>query len=187
MCPVYLSEFIVSEKNMDPTILVALTTHYTPNLTSCNGISCISLESSAISVFSFDCLCGRLSNTIRHVQNTLALDPYTLLQWTSYKTVPSPRDLPPRVSAHLNLCSFKGHNFVAVWTDDFDELVSCGNRFKNFLCAIHVCVPYMCLRCSAVPYHTLGCTLCALHVCVPRAGLCPWDNRGKANSSRPRT
>jgi hypothetical protein len=47
ICPVYLSEFIVSEKKIDPTILVALTAHYTPNLTSCNGTSYISIESSA--------------------------------------------------------------------------------------------------------------------------------------------
>lgn len=58
---------------------------------------------------------------------------YTLLHGTSYKTVPSPHCVPPRVSAHLSLCSFKGHNFVAACTDKFDTLVSCGNRFKKFL------------------------------------------------------
>ena len=36
----------MSEKKMDLTILVALTAHYTPNLTSCNDISYISIESS---------------------------------------------------------------------------------------------------------------------------------------------
>ena len=39
-------------------------------------------------------------------------------------------------------------------------------------CAIHVCVPDICLWCSAVPYHTLGCTRCAVHVCVPN--MCLW-------------
>ena len=65
----------------------------------------------------------------------LALDRlhhYTLLHRTSYKTVPSPHGVPPGVLAQSNLCGFKGHNFVAPCTDDFDKLVSCYNSFKNF-------------------------------------------------------
>jgi len=39
----YLSELILSEKKMDPNVIVALTAHHTPSLMPCNvsnGIVC---------------------------------------------------------------------------------------------------------------------------------------------------
>ena len=36
----------------------------------------------------------------------------------------------------------------------------------------NVCVPYICLLCSAVPCHILGCTRCAIHVCIPEMCVC---------------
>jgi len=42
----YLSDCIVSEQNIGPVILVALTAHHIPTLMTCTHISCINLECS---------------------------------------------------------------------------------------------------------------------------------------------
>jgi hypothetical protein len=47
ICPVYISGFIVSAKEMGLIMLVALTAHYASTLVLCNGTSCINLGLSA--------------------------------------------------------------------------------------------------------------------------------------------
>lgn len=52
-CPVYLSEFIVSEKKMGPVIPVTLQIHHIQILMSCNSTSCVSVVLSAMQYLLF--------------------------------------------------------------------------------------------------------------------------------------